>query len=115
VPNESVCLNLFFCCQAFSREPPKKVLPAARSAPVKKWGGLSHSPKKPDRRALRARLMKQRVYKAGEFFTQTNDDTGMTSEKYLMMLKEDDLQKQVKIKAALERKAQVSVGLGLGG
>jgi len=36
----------------------------------------------------------------------------MTSEKYLMMLKEDDLQKQVKIKAALERKAQVSGGGG---
>ena len=73
---------------------------------------MSHSPKKPDRRALRAKLQKQRVYKAGEFFTQTNDDTGMTSEKYLMMLKEDDLQKQVKIKAALERKAQVSGGGG---
>jgi|AntAceMinimDraft_5_1070358.scaffolds.fasta_scaffold14807_5 hypothetical protein len=94
------------------RSPAKGSSSASRPPPAKKWGGSSHSPKNRDRKALRAGLQKQRVYKAGEFFTKMNTENtehaGMSREQYLLMLKEDELHVRVKLKAALDRKALVS-------
>lgn len=93
------------------RSPVKGPSAVSRQAPAQKWGGVSHSPKNRARKALRAGLLKQRVYKAGEFFAQENsDDKGLSREQYLLMLKEDELQKRVMVKAELDRKALVRGG-----